>query len=586
MVEMLDKKTRYSRSQKKKLGSFYTPPYLATLIADESLNAWFDNRSETENNHLLELVQNLKILDPSVGAGAFLLAAADWLDTTRQKLGEKISTKNRRESIVKNSLYGVDLIGDAVDKCRSEILQWYSPIEDERRAVANSVHKNIKQGNSLNTYDWTADFSSITTRKNPGFDVILGNPPYGNLLGKDEREFIQSKYPFNVGGSRTGTWNSAAHFIVRASMLLRHDGELGFLIPNSILRVKQFTKTRQFLLEYLKLWKIIDEGSPFDGVTLEMVTIFCKGIKPGTRGNIKVESRRPGFEQHNSVPLKLLRSSRIFPLYHDKIYEAILKKGQKNLLIATRGRDIPHEHVKHTMTKPFSTPYITSGRSVRRYHIDEKYQTYTNDWFQRNKGMMESFGKELLVATKNYKFPRCVIKPRGTIHGGGIVRISHSSDSVNLRALGLILNSRLIQYICTRYLTNYSQLTTCLNTGILEELPIVLPKYPKTYALLFGSLSKLHNEERSIERDSCIKTLESISEALVYDLYFGNTHTLQKEISLLVEDNDTTSKNILLLCEKLKSKSAVLETAKVMQLSEVVQIENHLNDVSTMFPRY
>ena len=154
--------------------------------------------------------------------------------------------------------------------------------------------------------------------------------------------------------------------------------------------------------------------------------------------------------------------------------------------------------------------------------------------------MKKSFNNELLVATKNYRHPRCVIKPPGTIHGGGIVRISPSSESVNLRAIGLILNSKLVQYICTRYLTNYSQLTTCLNTGILEELPIVLPKYPETYALLFDALSKLHNEEQSSERDSCINTIESISEALVYDLYFGNTHTLQNEVSLLVETADTT----------------------------------------------
>jgi len=582
----LNNKTGYSRFQKKKLGAFYTPPHLAALIANETLNAWIDNRSDSEENHLLKIVQNLKILDPSAGAGAFLLAAADWLDKTRKKLGDKSSKTKKRESIVRNSLYGVDLVGDAVDKCRSEILQWYSPIEDERRAISDSVNDNIKQGNSLTSYDWSVDFASVTKRKNPGFDIILGNPPYGSLLSKDEREFIQLKYPFNVGGSRTGTWNSAAHFIVRASMLLRQDGELGFLIPNSILRVKQFSKTRQFLLKNLKLWKIIDEGSPFDGVTLEMVTLFCRGQKPGTNGVIKVESRRPGFEQNNSVPLKLLRSSNIFSIYHDEIFEAILRKGQKNLLIATRGRDIPKEHVKRTMLKPYSTPYITSGRSVRRYHINKQYQVYTDNWFLRNKGMKKSFDNELLVATKNYRYPRCVIKPPGTIHGGGIVQIRPSSNTVSLRTLGLILNSRLIQYVCTRYLTNYAQLTTCLNTGILEELPIILPKYPDTFALLFDVLSMLYHEEQTAEQERCINNIEAISEALVYDLYFGNNHKLQREMILLLGSDETYKSDLMILCEKMKSKSIVLEASKVMNGPVVQQIENHLNESLVKSPRY
>lgn len=586
MVQILDIKTRYSKSQKKKLGSFYTPPYLATLIADESLNAWLAKHSGTRENLNLKIVQNIKILDPSAGVGAFLLAAADWLDKTRQKLGERTSITKRRKSIVRNSLYGVDLIGDTVEKCRSEILQWVSPIEDEQRVILDSVHDNIRKGNSLTSYDWTADFASVTTRTNPGFDVILGNPPYGNLLNKDEREFIQSKYPFNVGGSRTGTWNSAAHFIVRAIMLLRQNGELGFLIPNSILRVKQFTKTRQFLLKHLKLWKIVDEGSPFNEVTLEMVTLFCRRQKPGTDGVIKVESRRPGFEQNNFVSLKLLRSSNIFPIYHDEIFETILKKGQKNLLLATRGRDIPKEHIKRTIKEPYTTPYITSGRSVRRYHIDKKYQIYTNDWFLRNKGLKKSFDNELLVATKNYRYPRCVIKPPGTIHGGGIVQIKPSSNTINLRTLGLILNSRLIQYVCTRYLTNYSQLTTCLNTGILEELPIILPKFQDTFALLFDALSMLHHEEQTSERERCINAIEAISEALVYDLYFGSNHEIQREINELLGSDEIHMNNLMALWEKMKSKSLVLEVSKVMNWSEVQQIENHLNESPVKSPRY
>ncbi|TFG32030.1 hypothetical protein EU528_04605 [Candidatus Thorarchaeota archaeon] len=574
------------RTQRKKRGSFYTPSHLAKRITNESLNTWLQNLSGLEINHQLKQIQDLKILDPSVGAGVFLIAAADWLDATRQKLGEKLSAKKRRESIVSNSLFGVDIDYVAITECHSEILQWVSSIEDEKQVIIDSVHNNIRQGNSLTSFEWTTNFSKIMMRENPGFDVILGNPPYGNILSKNERNFIQDNYPFNVGGNRTGTWNSAAHFIVRASMLLRQNGELGFLIPNSILRVKQFTKTRQFLLDHLKLWKIVDEGSPFDDVTLEMVTIFCNNQKQERDFDVEVESKRLGFEQKNSVPLRLLRSSKIFPIYYDAIFERILKKGQRNLLVASRGRDIPHDQVNQSKTKQFNIPYITSGRSVRRYYIDTDYQRYTTDWYLKNQGMRKSFSSELLVATKNYRFPRCVIKPAGTIHGGGIVWIKPNSSKVNLRTLGMILNSRMVQYICSRYLTNYSQLTTCLNTGILEELPIILPKYPETFTILFDALSELHAEKQSPERDRCLHILETTSEALVYDLYFGSSNTLQEEITQLVEAYNSSIRIWSVLCDSLNSNTIVSKIEDVMQMAIVHQIEDRLNNIPTKSPRY
>ncbi|MGY5859263.1 MAG: N-6 DNA methylase [Candidatus Thorarchaeota archaeon] len=572
----MERVTKQERFQKKSVGSFYTPSYLATLIAEESLNAWLRNHTKTGEGELLKLVQNLKILDPSAGAGAFLLAAANWLDKKLQELGDKSSITRRRESIVRDSLYGVDLVPEAVAECRLSLLQW----------VGKNVTDNIKIGNSLTSYDWTSDFSSVTTRENPGFDVILGNPPYGNILSKEDRKFIQKTYPFVVGGTRTGTWNSAAHFIVRSSMLLRQDGELGFLIPNSILRVKQFTKTRQFLIDCLRPWKISDEGSPFDDVTLEMVTVFCTKQKSSISDTVEVESRRPGYEQKNSITMKLLKTSRIFSLYHDEIFEAILKRGQKNLLVATRGRDIPKAYIKQEVTGQYNIPYITSGRSVRRYHIDRRYQTYTDDWYKRNDGTRVSFSNEMLVATKNYRYPRCVIKPEGIIHGGGIVHVKSSIEDVNLRALGLILNSRLIQYICTRYLTNYSQLTTCLNTGILEELPIVLPEYPNSYSILFDALSKLYNDEEFPERESCIKIIEAICEALVYELYFGKDNSLQKDLADLIEADERCSQNVHDLCDLVKNKSIGSRTKKIMGMSIVEKIELRLNDATGKSPRY
>ncbi|MCK4566343.1 MAG: N-6 DNA methylase, partial [Candidatus Thorarchaeota archaeon] len=169
----MDSTTRNSRSQKKKLGSFYTPPKLAALIAEESLNAWLDSHSETDSKRQLQIVRNLKILDPSAGAGAFLLAVGNWLDKTRKNLGERIGNSKRRESILTDSLYGVDIVPEAVEKCRSELLQWASLDVNDQVESLDSLQNNIRQGNSLTSFDWTEDYSSVTTRTNPGFDVIL-----------------------------------------------------------------------------------------------------------------------------------------------------------------------------------------------------------------------------------------------------------------------------------------------------------------------------------------------------------------------------------------------------------------------------
>ena len=56
---MLNNTTGYSRSHKKKLGAFYTPPQLAALIADESLNAWLNNHSDTEKKYQFTIREKL-----------------------------------------------------------------------------------------------------------------------------------------------------------------------------------------------------------------------------------------------------------------------------------------------------------------------------------------------------------------------------------------------------------------------------------------------------------------------------------------------------------------------------------------------
>lgn len=570
-----------SRSHKKSTGTYYTPEALASLIARDAIFAWISNRcgikisdigeleklKQTKREQVLNDMARITILDPAVGDGIFLSAAGEWLSKIHCALNGDYSEESLKRIITKENLYGVDLAKHAVKSCIQRLSQW-SGIS---RA---STLSNFKIGNSLvgliaeqsndldvegtDAVNWCEMFPEVFSEQQGGFDIILGNPPYGSILGTLERRFISQTYADSVGGGREGTWNSAAHFLVRAVSLMKERGQLGFLVPNSILRVMQFSKTRRFLMSNTRLWKIVDEGSPFEGVTLEMVSLFCEKTKPVNSHRIRVESRRPGLEQSNFVSSSALKNSKVFPIYHDHILKKILERGQKGLLAAGRGRDIPKDHVRKETTSKFNTPYITSGRSVRRYRLIPQHIYYTDDWYEQIPALNDSFSNEFLVATKNYRYPRCILKPKGMIHGGGIVKITPLYNDADLRVLGLILNSKLVKHVSIRYLTNYSQLTCCLNTGIMEEIPIVIPTHSTVYRVLFETLSKLHSDQ---SKHTYIPPLERLADALVYSLYFGDN-----DLETMILDRED-------ICEASQEKEILKLVEEKMNFPVVKELE-------------
>ncbi|MFW9786996.1 MAG: Eco57I restriction-modification methylase domain-containing protein [Candidatus Thorarchaeota archaeon] len=572
------------RFHKKSTGTFYTPEPLAKMIAHDAIFAWISEKigkrvceistlqrlKNPKKRELLEEICHITVLDPAVGDGVFLVSAGELLSRVRLELSDDLSEKDRKTMIAKQSLFGVDLARQAIESCIEKISKWGN--------LPSSKLRNFKTGNSLvgfiNEYldlessddlnyelaramssrnpqkylerfedshpiHWHFEFPQVFTSANSGFDIILGNPPYGSILGQLERHHISTTYPISVGGSRVGTWNSAAHFLVRAISLMSKNAQLGFLVPNSFLRVKQFTKTRNFLMNHTKLRKVVDEGSPFNDVTLEMVSIFCETLRSPHDYEIEIYSRRPGMEQSNVVSAGVMRESQVFSIYHDHILTQILNRGKRYMLVAGRGRDIPKGHVRKNRTPRFNVPYITSGRSVQRYGLHESHVYYTDDWFKTDAALRHSFENDLLVATKNYRFPRCIIKPSGMIHGGGIVNITPLYENADLPVLGLILNSKLVRHISIRYLTNYSQLTCCLNTGIMEELPLVIPKRPQVYRKLFLKLSQIYSSKEDHPDRQHVQSLETLADGLVYSLYFGDD-TLEQRASSKHQDLITT----------------------------------------------
>lgn len=115
---------------------------------------------------------------------------------------------------------------------------YYQPIEGWRPALdaaKASVRALSLPERPFRPFHWEVEFPEVFARENPGFDVIVGNPPFagkntitdGNAPGY--LEWLQAIHPGAHGNA-----DLAAHFFRRAGWLLRNSGTLGLIATNTI----------------------------------------------------------------------------------------------------------------------------------------------------------------------------------------------------------------------------------------------------------------------------------------------------------------------------------------------------------------
>ena len=120
-------------------------------------------------------------------------------------------------------------------------------------------------------FHWEIEFPEVfrdeqgNELENPGFDVIVGNPPYGAELTSHEKAHLKT-----VRTDTGNNNNSAAFFIdIAKNRLMKSDGVLAFIVPKSLLFVKNWHHLFFALLEKTRI--LIDVGEAFRGVKLEQV---------------------------------------------------------------------------------------------------------------------------------------------------------------------------------------------------------------------------------------------------------------------------------------------------------------------------
>ena len=306
--ELVDK----SKGKRKKDGVFYTPKYITKYIVDNTvgklcnekksileLDQDFDILEYQKSNggvnkkgeklfHNLESYKKwlleLKIVDPACGSGAFLNEALSFLIKEHKDIDDLIAELTNtplrifdtEKSILENNIYGVDINEESVEIAK--LSMWLRTAQKGRQL--SDLSNNIKCGNSLiddpeiagdKAFNWENEFPQVFAKG--GFDAVIGNPPYVICQPSNtNNEILEFYKTFHVASYKIDLFHL---FFEKSISLLKSDGKLGFITPNTYLNNKYIKPLRQFILLNTKIDILINyKDKVFIDAEVDVATII------------------------------------------------------------------------------------------------------------------------------------------------------------------------------------------------------------------------------------------------------------------------------------------------------------------------
>lgn len=351
-----------TKTRRKKDGVFYTPKYITKYIVDNTIGKLCEekktefqiideefakgrkNRNKTTIEKLDKALHTYRdwllqitICDPACGSGAFLNQALEFLiqehkyidSLESQLLGYSFEFPGTEMHILENNIYGVDLNDESVEIAKLSL--WLRTAQKGRKL--NSLNNNIKCGNSLiddpsiageKAFSWRKEFPNVFEKG--GFDLVIGNPPYGAKLDNKEIEFYRQKYKTVIG-------HSEVYYIFSEkaiSELTKEKGYIGFIIPNAWLSNKYAMKLRELLLFHTSIEKLINFNKKiiFEDANVETAIFICYNLKqPNTISQVGQDlDSLYAFSQNDWIK----NSNYLISFAEDNKIDKILKKVNNN----------------------------------------------------------------------------------------------------------------------------------------------------------------------------------------------------------------------------------------------------------------
>lgn len=243
------------QKQRKRNGSYYTPPEVVSGLLDLALDPILESRA-CEG---VEAVKSIRVLDPACGSGNFLVEAASRIQQRLEKLG--VESKEASRVAFAECVVGIDIDETAVGLCRDGLYRMsdgFAPPSAVARQVLRADALEIGMPRRALFGDDVPTWTDVLkqTGANDGYDLVVGNPPFLSQLAAEtaRAEGYASRVLEQFGDAVAGLTDTAVLFLLLSCKIARPEGGVVCLIqPISFLSTRDATSARACLLDACEL---------------------------------------------------------------------------------------------------------------------------------------------------------------------------------------------------------------------------------------------------------------------------------------------------------------------------------------------
>ena len=412
-----NEETEKLANQRKAFGAFYTPREIVDYMVNESIKAFLQTQlsepgftgfkdeqdlekkiaplfaanvdashlKKEEKNYILQKLEQIKILDPACGSGAFPMGILHKLVELHEALGTVKSSYELKKDILSQNIYGVDIMPMAIEiarlrawlslvleedykpndrvhnfgvkplpnldfkfVCANSLIdlgldafiadtskplllgfnqklisrlkeledlrkQFFTPalasaekeklktdyllqrnevvaeIEEQSEPVLKDIAKKIKHWNPFDDSKPSTFFSPTWMFGiDKGFDVVIGNPPYGVSIKKTDNPILADQFKEVLKGEV----ESYILFYYKGLKVLNSNGFLSFITPDSWFTNKGAAPFRKYLTSNHSIKDVFDIYKPFEAAKDTRVHTVLIGVKQN-KADITVKQVHP-----------------------------------------------------------------------------------------------------------------------------------------------------------------------------------------------------------------------------------------------------------------------------------------------------